>query len=147
MSGATAFFLPKHASNDANTAMTTNSMLLVGLTLTLVLATISIFVSRSPGGAAFGAAAWGPHALTRFFLVALRLSIGWHFFVEGMDKLNSPSWSSEPYLREASGPLAPYFRELAGDRLVDKLTLGQNGSFPPELDIEWQAYLDGLTRF
>jgi uncharacterized membrane protein YphA (DoxX/SURF4 family) len=122
--------------------MSPDSMLLLGLILTLILAAISIFVSRSPGTAADG-----PHALTRFFLVALRLSIGWHFFVEGMDKLNSASWTSEPYLREASGPLAPYFREIAGDRLVDKLTLGQNGSFPAELDIEWQAYLDGLTRF
>src|SRR5437016_12973770 len=124
--------------------MTTNasSMLLVGLMLTLLLAAISIFVSRS-----VGAATSGPNPLTRFFLVALRLAIGWHFFVEGMDKLNSPAWTSEPYLREATGPLAPHFRELAGDRLVDKLTVGSDGAFPAQLDVEWQAYLDGFARF
>jgi uncharacterized membrane protein YphA (DoxX/SURF4 family) len=114
----------------------------LGLILTLILAALSIFLSRTPGGSVDGTS-----ALTRFFLVALRLSIGWHFFVEGMDKLNSSSWSSEPYLREASGPLAPYFREIAGDRLVDKLTLGANNSFPAQLDVEWQAYLSAVTRF
>jgi uncharacterized membrane protein YphA (DoxX/SURF4 family) len=62
--------------------------------------------------------------LTAYFLVCLRLSIGWHFIVEGYDKIESvrkgptetsKPWSSEPYLREASGPLAGHFRNLAGD--------------------------------
>lgn len=118
-----------------------SSMLLLGLGLTLVLASISIFFFRSPQ------AGDGPYPLTRFLLVALRLSIGWHFFVEGMDKFHNPSWTSEPYLREASGPLAPYFREIAGDRLLDKLTVGSTGAFPAELEVEWQAYLDGFTSF
>jgi uncharacterized membrane protein YphA (DoxX/SURF4 family) len=115
--------------------------LLAGLGLALVLAAISILVSRpavSGGGMNF---------LTRFFLVALRLSIGWHFFVEGMDKIQSPTWSSEPYLREATGPLAPRFRELAGDRLIDKLTLGRGDAFPADLELEWQGYLNAVTRF
>lgn len=116
-------------------------MVLLGLGLTLVLASISIFLFRSPQTGD------GPHPLTRFFLVALRLAIGWHFFVEGMDKFSNPSWSSEPYLREASGPLAPYFRNLAGDRLLDKLTVGSDGAFPAELDVEWQAYLDAFISF
>src|SRR5262249_21213987 len=60
---------------------------------------------------------WG--VSTRYFLVLLRLAIGWHFLIEGLDKLNSATWSSEAYLREASGPLAPVFRELAGDSLVE----------------------------
>lgn len=123
-----------------NTAVT--STLLVCLGLTIVLSGISIFGSRSAPPSA-----GGPHPMTRFFLVALRLSIGWHFFVEGMDKLNSAAWTSEPYLREATGPLAPHFRELAGDRLLDKLTVASNGAFPAELDIEWQAYLDAFQRF
>jgi uncharacterized membrane protein YphA (DoxX/SURF4 family) len=114
----------------------------LGLVLTLVLAAISIFFYRSPVSTGNG-----PRPLTRFLLVALRLSIGWHFFVEGMDKLANPSWSSEPYLREATGPLAPFFRDLAGDRLVDKLTLGSDDAFPAELDLEWQAYLTAVTRF
>ncbi len=89
----------------------------------------------------------GVNSLSRFFLVCLRLAIGWHFLVEGIEKLHTPTWSSEPYLREASGPLAPYFRELAGDRLVDKLTVQSDGSFPSELEIEWRAYLDAFIDY
>src|SRR5687768_5229550 len=89
----------------------------------------------------------GTNAWSRFFLVGLRLVIGWHFLVEGLDKLHSPTWSSEAYLRESTGPLAPRFRALAGDRLVDKLTVGADESFPPELEIEWRAYLDAFTSF
>jgi uncharacterized membrane protein YphA (DoxX/SURF4 family) len=85
-------------------------------------------------------------AWPKFFLVALRLVIGWHFLIEGLDKLASPTWSSEAYLREASGPLAPHFRELAGDRLADMLTVSADKSFPAELDIEWQAYLDAFAK-
>jgi hypothetical protein len=84
---------------------------------------------------------------SKFFLVALRLVIGWHFLVEGLDKLQSPTWSSEAYLREASGPLAPRFRDLAGDRLVDMLTVGPDNSFPAELDVEWETYFDAFADF
>jgi len=45
----------------------------------------------------------------RVFLVLLRLAIGWHCFVEGMDKLQNPAWSSEAYLRESVGPLSGFF--------------------------------------
>src|SRR3954451_5046737 len=58
---------------------------------------------------------------TRFFLVALRLAIGWHILFEGLEKLNSPTWSSEVYLRESVGPLAPAFRDLAGDSALARL--------------------------
>src|SRR2546423_15245979 len=57
---------------------------------------------------------WGWQSGTRFFLVLLRLSIGWHFLVEGIDKGKNPRWTSEAYLRESIGPLAPEFRALAG---------------------------------
>lgn len=117
-------------------------MLLFGLALTLLFSAVSIFVFRTPH---LGTSE--PAPLTRFFLVALRLAIGWHFFVEGMDKLNAPAWSSEPYLREATGPLAPRFRDLAGDRLLDKLTVGENGAFPEELAVEWQATFDAYKQF
>ncbi len=59
---------------------------------------------------------------TRFLLVLLRLAIGWHCLFEGVEKFQSDSWTSEPYLREASGPLAPYFWRLAGDRLAEEMT-------------------------
>ena len=57
--------------------------------------------------------------LTRIFLVLLRLAIGWHFFFEGWEKLDSlrtgPTTTNRPftsasYLREATGPFADFFR-------------------------------------
>jgi uncharacterized membrane protein YphA (DoxX/SURF4 family) len=96
--------------------------------------------------------------LTCVFLVLLRLSIGWHFFFEGWEKIQSPSWSSEAYLRESQGPLAPQFRDLAGDRVLEQLTLqalpdGANAEttppssrFPPALAREWDAYLNRFKR-
>lgn len=89
----------------------------------------------------------GINSWSRLFLVGLRLVIGWHFLVEGLEKLHSPTWSSETYLRESTGPLAPHFRALAGDRLVDRLTVGADDAFPPELEVEWRAYLDGVIEF
>ena len=64
----------------------------------------------------------------------LRVAIGWHFGYEGLWKIESwrrgnTPFSAEGYLRNASGPLAPYFRamvpdvdglaKLDEDRLVD----------------------------
>jgi uncharacterized membrane protein YphA (DoxX/SURF4 family) len=89
----------------------------------------------------------GLNSASRWLLVGLRLVIGWHFLVEGLDKLHAPTWSSETYLRESTGPLAPRFRQLAGDRLVDKLTVGADDSFPAELEIEWSSYLDAFINF
>jgi uncharacterized membrane protein YphA (DoxX/SURF4 family) len=37
--------------------------------------------------------------------VVLRLVIGWHFLFEGLSKFETDGWTSEPYLREANGPL------------------------------------------
>jgi uncharacterized membrane protein YphA (DoxX/SURF4 family) len=87
--------------------------------------------------------------LTPFFLVVLRLAIGWHIFFAGVEKVRMPNWSSQGYLREASGPLAPQFRELAGDGLVDRLAplpgdhkMPLNQRFPPALASDWQTYFD-----
>src|SRR2546430_101455 len=108
----------------------------------------------------------GMNSLTRCFLVLLRLAIGWHFLVEGVEKIQSvvigPTeasrpWTSEPYLREASGPLAPFFRGQFGDPDNDalaRLTLlrpppGMDPTklppiklLPPALEQDWQAYFD-----
>lgn len=43
-------------------------------------------------------------------LVLLRLTIGWHFFSEGVKHYADPRWTSEPVLRAAKGPLAPWFQ-------------------------------------
>lgn len=106
---------------------------------------------------------------TRVFLVLLRLAIGWHFLIEGLEKIHSVDlgstttnkpFSSEGYLREATGPLAAYFRELAGDTdesVADRLTLRDvptgadpEGSarlrFPPALEHEWDAIFQQLTH-
>ncbi len=59
-----------------------------------------------------------------FFLLALRLAIGWHFLFEGMHKIHSHAvgptdtnrpFSSEPYFKEAPGPLGGMMRAMAGD--------------------------------
>ena len=42
-------------------------------------------------------------------LVLLRLAIGWHFFQEGTNKLNDPTWSSAGFLLQAKGPLADFY--------------------------------------
>jgi uncharacterized membrane protein YphA (DoxX/SURF4 family) len=59
-----------------------------------------------------------------FCLLALRLAIGWHFLFEGLYKVNShlvgPTetnrpFSSEPYFRNAPGPVAAYMASQFGD--------------------------------
>jgi uncharacterized membrane protein YphA (DoxX/SURF4 family) len=52
--------------------------------------------------------------------VLLRVAIGWHFQYEGLWKINSwkkgdKPFTAEPYLRNATGPLAPYFRGMVPD--------------------------------
>lgn len=82
---------------------------------------------------------------TRFFLILLRLAIGWHLLVEGIYKFEQTSWSSEVYLREATGPLAPTFRWLAGDSVRERLTPGPGGEFPEALARDWQNYLKAFA--
>jgi uncharacterized membrane protein YphA (DoxX/SURF4 family) len=64
---------------------------------------------------------WSPKV---FFLLALRLAIGWHFLFEGLYKIQShdtgPSetsrpFSSEPYFRVAPGPIGAYMRRQFDD--------------------------------
>src|SRR3954454_11558174 len=63
-------------------------------------------------------------ALKVFFLLALRLAIGWHFLFEGLHKVHShyvgPSetnrpFTSEVYFTAGEGPLAKAMREKIGD--------------------------------
>ncbi|MBI1325219.1 DoxX family protein [bacterium] len=60
-----------------------------------------------------------PGFMAAFFLVALRIAIGWHFMYEGMDKLHSfqtaKPFSAEAYLRFANGPLSDKFRAIVPD--------------------------------
>lgn len=91
-----------------------------------------------------------------FFLVLLRLAIGWHFLVEGFQKIpsdqlsllgihvNHKPFSSSAYFREATGPLGQGVRWLAGDPDQDarsRLVGPADGGPPPALDRDWKEYL------
>jgi uncharacterized membrane protein YphA (DoxX/SURF4 family) len=88
--------------------------------------------------------------LTRIPLIVLRLSIGWLFVAEGLEKVqphptaNLREWSSAGYLRQATGPLAPYFQWQAGgdaDILaLERLTVTGYG-VSPALRTDWEQYL------
>jgi uncharacterized membrane protein YphA (DoxX/SURF4 family) len=57
---------------------------------------------------------------TGFFLVLLRVAIGWHFFYEGVWKINSHApghtpFTAEHYLRASQGPLRDLFLMLIPD--------------------------------
>jgi uncharacterized membrane protein YphA (DoxX/SURF4 family) len=77
-----------------------------------------------------------------------------HVFGESKE-LSDPkaAWSAEGYLREAQGPLAPWFRKQAGDLDADALArlTWEEGStekvpdnLPPALDAEWK---DKIEKF
>lgn len=48
-------------------------------------------------------------------IVALRVGIGWHFFMEGSHKVKSGSFSSEGFLKSSEGRLAGMFHGLIWD--------------------------------
>lgn len=50
-----------------------------------------------------------------WFLVALRVAIGWHFLYEGIVKLLNPNWSSVGYLMDSQGWFAGMFQSIAGN--------------------------------
>src|SRR5437868_4290164 len=63
-------------------------------------------------------------SLKVFFLLALRLAIGWHFLFEGLQKVHSHyvgatetnrPFTSEVYFTAGEGPLARVMREKLGD--------------------------------
>ncbi len=53
-------------------------------------------------------------------LVALRMSIGFHFFFEGTDKLKSGSFQASYFLGAARGPFAPWFQQMLDDPTGEK---------------------------
>jgi uncharacterized membrane protein YphA (DoxX/SURF4 family) len=71
-----------------------------------------------------------------FFLVTLRLVIGWHFFIEGWHKVqthwmgktatNVP-WTGEGFFREGYGPLAEWARKTLKIDVADQLSRFQGG--------------------
>jgi uncharacterized membrane protein YphA (DoxX/SURF4 family)/TusA-related sulfurtransferase len=97
---------------------------------------------------------WSPRV---FFLLALRLAIGWHFLFEGLYKVQSyytgPSdtnkpFTSEPYFRAAPGPLGPKMRKEFSDpakeiadkvRAPDAMSSAEFASKTAEFDTELKA--------
>jgi thiosulfate dehydrogenase [quinone] large subunit len=53
-----------------------------------------------------------------FWLVTLRVVIGWHFLYEGVVKLANPNWSSAGYLMDSQGFLKEFFYWLASDPAI-----------------------------
>jgi uncharacterized membrane protein YphA (DoxX/SURF4 family) len=103
--------------------------------------------------------------LTAFFLLLLRLAIGWHFAAEGYHKLKgywegptetvvgkSKPFSSAGYFREGTGPLAKYIRKEIGDpdeealalltpKAAESPNLPLHARTPPLLAQEWGDYV------
>ncbi len=48
-------------------------------------------------------------------LVLLRLSVGWHFYSEGVVKVDEGNWTAAPFFANAKGPLAENFRQMVWD--------------------------------
>jgi uncharacterized membrane protein YphA (DoxX/SURF4 family) len=81
-----------------------------------------------------------------FFLLALRLAIGWQFLFEGLYKINSHyagpgpngtnrAFTSEPYFRVAPGPIGAYMRRQFEDPLAiiaEKVKPPAGKDFTPE---------------
>lgn len=55
----------------------------------------------------------GPIAIA--MLVLLRVTIGFHFLTEGVDKYRAGDWSAKPFFANAKGPFAGEFRKLVWD--------------------------------
>jgi len=74
----------------------------------------------------------------------LRIAIGWHFLYEGLEKIESTHkggkpFTAEPYLRNATGPFAPYFRNIVPD--VNSLDMLD----PDRLKASWAADVERLA--
>lgn len=77
----------------------------------------------------------------------LRTAIGWHFLVEGLDKVNPPDgkeFSAEGYLRASTGPFAEHFRSIIPDvDATQRLARDESGK-PAGLKELWRQELDLL---
>jgi len=74
-------------------------------------------------------------------LVALRLTIGWHFLSQGVYKVRSGDFNAEGYLRQARGPLAEEFHALIPD------LYGQERLDPEVMHPRWENYLARFEEF
>lgn len=86
---------------------------------------------------------------TVLLLVALRLTIGWHFFREGVDKVHK-GFSSAGFFRNAKGPFAGlYHRRLPDEDGLLRLNRVADPAYgtDPKITIgEWHAYRQRIAR-
>ena len=92
------------------------------------------------------------------FLVLLRIAIGWHFFVEGWDKVvsrhtwgeNSPKrWTSKPFLQASQGPFSEMVLSQVGDpdeEVRARITL-KDGNVSEALSNHWNEYLERYATY
>jgi uncharacterized membrane protein YphA (DoxX/SURF4 family) len=73
-------------------------------------------------------------------LVLLRVSVGWHFVAQGMDKYRDPNFSSRGYLSQAKGPFVEKFHELIPD--FD----GRQRLSPEAMEERFKHMLNGVTN-
>jgi uncharacterized membrane protein YphA (DoxX/SURF4 family) len=86
-----------------------------------------------------------PGFLAAFFIVLLRIAIGWHFLYEGREKVESMYYGKEPfsaeiYLRNATGPMGTYFRGMLPD--VNSLAMLD----PVRLKASWKDEVSRITE-
>ncbi len=92
------------------------------------------------------------NSATKLLLIVLRIAIGWHLLFAGIAKFAPDYRGSEGYLTEATGPLAPTFHTMVGDKLADRYAVkpapdGQEAAAeayarrcPEPLAQEWDDY-------
>lgn len=71
-------------------------------------------------------------------LVLLRLTVGWHFYSEGVDKYRQGDWDAAPFFANARGPFADHYRQLVWDHD------GQFRLNKEENQIWWAMYRDEM---
>ncbi len=92
-----------------------------------------------------------PGFLAAFFIVLLRIAIGWHFLYEGCEKVEvdrvtgKEPFSAEIYLRNATGPFGSYFRGMLPD--VNSLAMLDPARLKASWkdDVSWIADHYGFT--
>lgn len=83
-------------------------------------------------------------------ILALRLAIGFHFFMEGTSKVRSTTaFTAAPFLKGARGPLAPYFQGMLDDPdgrillCIAETSPGERAIIDPELTFAlWEDFAD-----
>ena len=79
-------------------------------------------------------------------LLILRCVIGFHFFMQGIDKIDSGTFTAEYFLKGAKGPAAPLYQEMLEDKdsiyllCIDEEAEG-NDKVSPSLTLQiWDDY-------